>query len=172
MDDPNKSPWIHDWTDKQNKERYQFHVREQYETFKTYRDITFQNHVGYAKWLLASLLAVHGGSIYAISSIRESVRPEQLDALVTGAGWNLIGIGMTLLTGFCAWLNFQIAWVTYNNWADPSMLFNRDKHPATKNKKTDLVNATLYAGAGFGLISAYCFAASAVTVISALRLQA
>ncbi len=172
MDDPNKSIWVHDWTDEKTRERYLFHVREHYEKYKSYRDASFQNHVGYAKWLLASLLAVHGGAIYAISSLRDTVRPDQIDGLITGAGWNLIGIGCTLITGFCAWLNFQYAWSSYDKWADPAMLYRTDQSPSSKNResKTDIISATLYAGAGFGLASAFCFAASAATIISTLRL--
>ncbi|MEJ5025954.1 hypothetical protein [Brucella anthropi] len=171
MDDPNKSIWIHDWTDEKTKDRYLFHVREQYEKYKSFREMSFQNHVGYAKWLLASLLAVHGGAIYGISGLRDSVSAHQIDGLITGAGWNLIGIGFTLLTGFCSWVNFQSAWSTYEEWADPAMLYRTDQHPATQRtgSKFDLSAATLYAGAGFGLASAFCFAASAAAIISTLR---
>jgi hypothetical protein len=174
MDNPNKSIWVHEWTDERYRDQYVFHVREQYEKYKSYRDAAYQGHVGYAKWLLASLLAVHGGAIYAISGLRGSVRPDQIDGLVTGAGWNLLGVVLTLVTGFCAWLNFQGGWSLYDDWADPEMIYRTDKHPAEKNgpKKTDFLAATLYAGAGLGLSSAFCFGASAVTIISTLRIAA
>lgn len=169
--DPNKSIWVHDWTDEKYRERYLFHVREQYEQYKSYREISFQNHVGYAKWLLASLLAVHGGGIYGISALRNSVRPDQIDGLIYGAGWNLIGISFTLLTGFFAWVNFQCGWSTYDRWADPAMMYRTDAHPSNKTpkNKTDMMAASLYAGAGCGIISAYCFVVSAHTIITTLK---
>jgi hypothetical protein len=169
--DPNKSIWVDEWTDEQYKARYLFHTKEMYEQYKLYRNLSFQNHVEYAKWLVASLLAVHGGSIYAISSIRESVGQDQLIFLVGGAAWNLAGIVFTLITGLCAWLNFQFAESLFEDWADAAMMYRTDRTPRYKmdNRKTDPIGATHFAGAAFGVMSAYCFVVSAVTVVSALK---
>jgi len=171
MSDPNKSIMVDDWADEKYRQRYLFHVREIYDHAKAYREITFQNHVGYAKWLLASLLAVHGGTIYVINSLRSALRPEQIEGLIDGASWNLIGIAFTLLSGFFTWTNFQAANLLYAEWADPAMFYRTDRTPAEKQKgkKTDLINATLFLGVSFGLISAICFVESAITLIQTLR---
>jgi hypothetical protein len=118
--------------------------------------------------LIASLLAVHGGAIFAISGLKGSVKPEQLPGLIDGAAFNLAGIFLTLLAGFCAWLNFQFAQILYMEWQKPEMLYRSDGFPKDK-KGTRKIGASMYAAAAFGIAASLCFVASSYLVISSLR---
>ena len=158
-----------DWADRGKATRLQFHARERYEYYKRLQEASQRNHVDYGRWLIASLLAVHGGAVYAISGIRSSVGPAQLESLISGAAWNLAGVVFTIFAGFFAWLNFQFAEHIYGEWANPEMVYRNDRWP--KDRKRDPVGATLYLSAAAGFFSMYCFVASAVTVIQALKLS-
>ena len=163
-----KSPFYHDWEDRAEADRFQVHAREIFNHLKAYQHASRSGHMDYGKWVIASMLAVHGGAIYAISSLRTSVRHDQVEGLITAAAWNLGGVLMILIAGFFAWLNLQCLERQYDKWADPAMLYRSDKFP-TAEHKTDPVSATLLLAASFGILSGYAFAVSAVTVIAALR---
>jgi len=163
----NYSDYSDDWSDREAAERYKLHAREVYDQYRRYHERAIQSHIEYAKWILASLLAVHGGMIYGLSGLKPSVPAEKLIGLVEAAGWSLIGIGCTLLVGFFVWLNFQCAERVYGNWADPSMLYNKRYWPKS-DERFDAVGATLLLAVSFGMLSALCFAFSATRVIATL----
>lgn len=153
---------------KKEAEIYKLHHREIYDQYIIYRAASRAGHVEYGKWLIASLLAVHGGAIYAISTLRSSVKPAQIEGLISGASWNLAGIVLVLLAAFCAWLNFQFSEWLYGEWADPAMLYRSDHFPKP-DEKYDPINATLFLAALFGILSLFAFISSAVDVMQALR---
>jgi len=168
-DRPNSQNFVHGWANEASKDRYLLHAREVYDHLKISRAAAYQGHIDYGKWLIASLLAVHGGAIYAINSIRSAVRPDQIAGLINGAAWNLAGVMFILLSGFCAWLNFQFSERIYDKWTNPAMLYRTDMWPRD-NEKFDPVGATLFSAAAFGLMSGFSFLASAIGVIQTLKL--
>ncbi|TCN30364.1 hypothetical protein [Sinorhizobium americanum] len=157
-----------DWTNRNDAERAKLHARELYDHLRRYQEASQRGHLEYGKWLIASLLATHGGALYAISGLRTSVRGNQIGDLVTAASWNLAGVCLTLLAAFFAWLNFQFAEHIYHEWSDPAMLYRSDRWPKIV-AKTDPVNACLFLAAAFGLLSGFAFLVSAVTVVQALH---
>lgn len=168
---PLPSAFVDGWPDEAAKQRYILHAKEVYESNKALRTASYQGHVDYGKWLIASLLAVHGGAIYAINSVRMSVRPDQLGGLIDAAAWNLAGVFCILFAGFAAWLNFQFAQHVYDRWTDPAMLYRTDKWP-DDNGRFDPINATLFLAAAFGMLSALSFINSALIVVKTLRMAA
>lgn len=71
----------------------------------------FEKQFSYGQWVLASLLAVHAGSLLAISQAGEATK-----ALYQACGPFLIyGVGITLVAGGMAWLNYTVAMVVYAN---------------------------------------------------------
>jgi len=163
-----KSPFYHAWEDQHEAERYQIHAREIYAHYRSYQMCSRSGHVDYGKWLIASMLAVHGGAIYAISGLKNSVLPQQIPGLITGASWNLAGMVLILFAGFFAWINFQAAERLYDRWSNPAMLYRSDQFPKDE-ERTDIINAMLVLAASLGLLSMYAFIASAVTVVQTLR---
>ncbi|SCX00745.1 hypothetical protein DSM25558_0171 [Agrobacterium sp. DSM 25558] len=163
------SPFYDEWKNQAEAERYRISAREYLEHCKTYQAASRAGHMDYGKWLIASLLAVHGGSIYAISSIRNSVGAKQIPGLIDAAAFNLGGIFMVLVAGFFAWLNLQAAESLYNKWNDSAVLYRSDMFQRDDGK-TDLVTASIWGAAAFGLMSGFMFLASAVTVVNTLKL--
>ena len=68
-----------------------------------------EKQFSYGKWLLASLLAVHAGSLLAISQAGKWT-----EALYVSCGPLLIfGVGASLFSGGLAWVNFTTAMNVY-----------------------------------------------------------
>jgi len=66
----------------------------------------------YGKWVLASLLAVHAGSILAISQAGEAA-----SRLFKASGpWLIYGIGITLVAGGLAWINYTFGALAYRDY--------------------------------------------------------
>ena len=156
-----QTPFVDDWTNKAEQERYRQHAREVYERMKDLRADSRRYHVEYGKWLIASLLALHGGSIYVISTLAEKGEAFAAAGLIELATWNMAGIVSILVAGCMAWLNFQFAEIHYDHWSDPSMLYRQDKWPGSTESKYDPMTATLFLAAAAGVISIWCFIASA-----------
>jgi hypothetical protein len=164
-----QSPFFDDIKDEAERERSKLHAKTFYEQAGRLRAEAHSGHVEYGKWLIASLLAVHGGAIFAISGLKDSIKPEQISGLIDAAAWNLGGIFLTLLAGFGAWLNFQFAHSLYERWENPAVLYRNDKYPTSPIPGAKWVNATLYGAAAVGIASSLCFVASAVCVVWTLK---
>ncbi|MQW88563.1 hypothetical protein [Sinorhizobium saheli] len=80
--------------------------------FQFYKDVylaAVDRQFQYGKWVLASLLAVHAGSLVAISQAGLKTA-----ALYAACGPLLIyGVGTTLVAGGLAWINFSTAMHVY-----------------------------------------------------------
>jgi hypothetical protein len=166
-DDPNRSVWVHDWTDAAHRERYTFHAREIYESNKRLRMAAQAGHVDYGKWLIASMLAIHSGSIYAISNLRDHIGAKGAGDLVSAATLNVAGIAFIMVAGFLAWLNFQFAEKVYAKWSNPAILYRTGR--ANEELRFDPITPTLYGAAAGGILSWLFFIGSAVDVVQALR---
>jgi hypothetical protein len=117
------NPFVDDWADQKTIERYKFHAREIYDSNRYMERASMQAYLDYAKWILVSLITVHGGAIYAISTIREKVTDGvATQFLMLAAAANVAGITATLLTGGIAWLNFQASEHLYASRANPAIL--------------------------------------------------
>ncbi|TQX88456.1 MULTISPECIES: hypothetical protein [unclassified Rhizobium] len=83
--------------------------------FSLYKEMlieTSKHQFEYGKWLLASLLAVHGGSLLAISQAGEAKQ-----RLYQACGPYLIyGLASALLSGGLAWINFTAVHAIYFNF--------------------------------------------------------
>jgi hypothetical protein len=156
------------WSDPARRERYQYYAREKYEFYKSAREWAYKANIDYGKWLLASGLAVHGGAIYAINSLKDPARPDLIAALIRAAGWNVAGLVCVLGAGFFAWINFQAAANIYDSWANPLMVHRTDQSPDSDREKFDLVGATRYFAMALGALSLWCLIASTVNVFGAL----
>lgn len=164
-EDPDHSVFVENWTDPKRRERYQYYAREKYEFYKSAREMAFKANIEYGKWLLASGLAVHGGAIYAINSLKDPSNVDLTLKLIEAAKWNIAGIVFVLLAGFATWLNFQAAAHTYDDWANPLMVYKTDEFP-TNDRKTDPIAATFWLAIATGILALWSFVASALQVFS------
>ncbi|MGO8468036.1 hypothetical protein AB9F45_26110 [Rhizobium leguminosarum] len=161
-----KSVFFDEWPDEKERERFKAHNRAIFELFRHEQEQAHSGHMEYAKWLFASLLAIHGGAIYAVNGLRSSVPVDKSQFLIDGAALSLVGVFLTLLAGFFAWLNLLIAENLYRNLATPALLYRTD---AMKDVPGNWVDRSMYASAAFGILSALAFAAAAIVVIFGLK---
>ena len=166
MEDPN-SKFFDEWPDQRLRARRELHAREVYDLMKDMRVRSLQAHVEYGKWLIASMLAIHGGSIYVLNSLKSGASAELLRALEIAAMLNIAGIAAIMLAGFLAWLNFQIAANSYDTAANPEMLYFEDAWPDF-SKVGIWINLTLYGCGVVGILSWICFIGAAIVLFRAL----
>ena len=162
------SQLVEHWSDPARRERYQFYAREKYEFYKAARLASFNANVDYGKWLLASGLAVHGGAIYAINSLKDPSDPKLIAGLLEAASWNVAGIIFVMSAGLMGWVNFQYAAHIYDQWANPLMVYRTDQFPTRENGKTDPVGATRLLAIAFGLLALWAIVASAANVFAVI----
>jgi hypothetical protein len=62
--------------------------------------------VDYGRWVLASLITVHGGAIFAIIQNDDKLPKDLMAACVPPL---VLGLLMAILTGALAWINYTIA---------------------------------------------------------------
>lgn len=168
-DEANQSVHVELWTDIARRERYQHYAKERYEFYKSAREMAYKANIDYGKWLLASGVAIHGGAIYAINSLKDPTRPQLLASLLSAAKWNCAGIVFIMLAGLFTWLNFQYAASLYHKWANPLMVYRTDQFPDDNAERWNWVGATRYFAIMFGTLSLWSLIASAVGVFSALQ---
>lgn len=159
--------YINEWTDEKGRERYQLLAHEVYAKMLQLRSDSRRYHVEYGKWLIGVMLAAHFGALFLISGLvgKPGVN---VGELVSASGWHVGGVGFTIASGFCAWVNFQCAEVIYDRWSDPTMLIDANVWPGLeeRERRLDPISATLFLAAAFGIISLWCFLSGA---LSALR---
>lgn len=123
---------------------------------------TLQRQFEYGKWLLASLVAAHLGSLLAISQAKEAAAP-----LFKASGSYLIyGVAMALLSGGMAWINFSVASVFYYNKLNA--LITGEEYAATK-KTIWVIRITLYGAPIVATCSLVLFFLAAHTAIEVLQ---
>lgn len=164
MSNRNITPFVDQWNDSLERERYLLHAREVYQEMKDMRADSRRYHVEYGKWLIASLLTLHGGAIYVLSTLGANGNGLRVQALMSAASWNIWGIVSILLAGCMAWINFQFAERMYDRWSNPAMLYREDRWPGNEENRFDPINATLYFAALFGAGSIWCFIVSAIEI--------
>jgi hypothetical protein len=116
----------------------------------------------YGKWLLASLLAVHGGSLIAISQAGD-VRAQLYEA----SGPSLIyGLAAALIAGGMGWFNFTFASQVY----DTRIGALKDGLPLPQTPKMILaVTVTMWAAVILAVTSLTLFVLAAHGAIVALK---
>lgn len=167
MNDPT-SPFYHEWPNPNDRERYALHAREAYLQIKEDRRAAFEGHVGYGKWLIASVLAVHFAAIYCIVTIAPQTQGEVRVQLISSVAFNVFGIVAILLAGFFAWMNFQFAERLHADWSNPAMLYRNDQWPTYQPAMATRINATVLIAAGCGIASVIVFIMGAAEAMNAL----
>lgn len=165
MTELSKQPMLYeDMADKRYALRLKIHNRELYKYHLEQEKIAHQGHVEYAKWLIASLLAIHGGAIYALNSLRQAVPFGKETFLIYAAAQNLFAIFLTLLAGFFAWLNLQLAEQCYRDYADPKYLYLHEPYA----EGNAWIDRWMYTAAICGLLAGCLFLTSSITVVAGL----
>lgn len=123
---------------------------------------SMQRQYEYGKWLLASLLAAHLGSLLAISQAEQAAAK-----LFAAAGFYLImGVGTALCAGGLAWINFTVAAVVYYKLLES--LVTGEPRPVTTAVRIT-IGITLFGAAMCVAASLMLFFVAATTAIETLQ---
>jgi hypothetical protein len=127
---------------------------------------THRSQFDYGKWLIASLLAVHVGSVFLMTQAGKCAIPIFFHA----AHWNFFGIVMAILSGFFAFVNYQCLATIYQDWtSDPSFLYRLDTWPKEEYfGKKDPIGTSFILSIICGAGSLFGFLASCVNVYAYL----
>lgn len=121
-----------------------------------------ERQYSYGMWLLASLLAVHGGSLLAISQAGE-LTPR----LYQACGPLLIyGLAVTLFAGGMAWINFSVATNVYA-YAMKDLREGREPNPT--RLKQFVAGATFWTTPTIAIGSLGLFILAAIRATEVLR---
>ena len=138
--------------------------------YKDLRKESFRGNVEYGKWLIATMVAVHGGALYALNTLRSAapgLPSDRHSLLLEAASWHVAGIVLVLIAGFMGWLNFGYAAQHYDRWAEPGMMRRTDMWP--KNSGTrDPIGATYVLAICAGLGSGFSLIAGATAALKAI----
>lgn len=112
----------------------------------------------YGKWLISTLLLVHGAAIGGLLSKAPASAPSYLHAL----WWFIFGIVLALGSGFAAYWNFTFAGQHYLKNSDYRMLNDRSHWPADNFGKG--ITTTMWLAMACGIASVVCLIAGAAHV--------
>jgi cytochrome bd-type quinol oxidase subunit 2 len=136
--------------------------------YQTTKEILLQarsHQFEYGKWLLASMLAVHGGSLVAISQAGD-VREKLYEA---SGPFLIYGLAASMLAGGTAWFNFTFASQAYSRWlAD----LRQRREPETPKRLSVAVNWSMYLAIIFAVLSLALFVTAALSAAKVLKVDA
>jgi hypothetical protein len=143
------------------------HRRAAAEYFRLLRDLTFEYarlQGDYGKWLIASLLLIHGGALYSIGTA-----PRFESIVGSWAAWHFVaGLIFALLCGFVTWLNWNLNFQCL-------LRFNRVDALVSLQWPAEIsgsrwINRTFWAAIVLGFVSAILFVTGSVALDGALNL--
>lgn len=129
----------------------------QYQQHQEDMRAAFQLQGDYGKWLVASLLLIHGVSIWFLAESQELART----ILPAVFWWHVIGLLLALTCGFVAWINWSLHTVLYAP-LDPGMILDTRNWPQADPKKTDQITLTYRLSLVTGVASAICILGAAI----------
>lgn len=118
----------------------------------------------YGKWLLASILLLHGGGLLGIFSIAEKAN---LDSLIGAATALIAGLMLGLLAGFITWLNWLLLASSYEQIADHRVLASEEASFPDAKRSTQIgIVLTFWSSMIIGFASALFLPIAAWLVIN------
>ncbi|MER9763701.1 MULTISPECIES: hypothetical protein [unclassified Mesorhizobium] len=132
--------------------------RLHYEEHRKDAHHAMQLNADYGKWLIASLLLVHGAAIAFLAQndrLSKSVLP-----LVFW--WHVTGLITALTCGFIVWINWSLHG-RFHGSVSPQMIYDDTQWP-DYDGPARWINRTHWLAIAMGLASAMCILGAAVTV--------
>ena len=118
-----------------------------------------QLNAEYGKWLIASLLLLHGAAL-AFLAQNDRLAAEVLPHVFW---WFVIGLLAALVCGFMVWINWTLHAVVHGT-ATAHMIYDDAYWPKFEGKAYDWIAPTHWLAIGFGLVSAGCLLGAAITM--------
>ncbi len=138
-----------------------------YKDYKEMQRVTFDvaSHLG--KWLLASLLLIHGGALFGLFTFLSELadKPEVLARYELTVRWFVAGLMLTLFAGLCTWLNWSMHSENYDAWANKEMLWDPDRWVG-QSVHTWGVTASYWSALILGVLSSLCIVGGAYSTLN------
>lgn len=126
--------------------------RDTYERLMDHRKSALELQGHYGKWLVSSLLLIHGATIGFISQsdrLSEKLMPGVFTVAVAG-------LIFALVCGFITWLNWGLNFRVFDS-VNPAMVLDDDYWPdLSKHPTNKWINASFWGSLGFGFLSVFC----------------
>lgn len=138
-----------------------------YKDYKEMQRATFDVAAQWGRWLLASLLLIHGGALFGLFTFLSELadNPSALSQYQATVWWFVAGIMLTLFAGMLTWMNWSMHSDDYDNLANAAMLWDPEEWIG-KPAHTWGLNITYYAAIALGLLSAACIAGGAYSTLN------
>jgi len=111
----------------------------------------------YGRWLIASLLLVHGGSILLLAQSPDMIKT----VLPAVFWWHIAGLVLALACGFTTWANWSYHIVLYDN-VSPAMIYDDNEWPKFDPKVQTKIGWTHWSSITLGLLSGACILGAAI----------
>jgi len=138
-----------------------------FKDLKEMQRATFDVAAQWGRWLLASLLLVHGGALFGLFTFLSSLagKPEALAQYQWTVWWFVAGIILTLASGLAAWINWNMHSDNYDGWANKPMLWDPTQWvgPTRHDRGLDITN---WAAMTFGVAAALCIIGGAYSILN------
>lgn len=124
---------------------------------------SFQIAADYGKWLLASLILLHGGGLLGLFSMAARA---DLDPLIKPAIAMVMGLFLGLVSGFLTWLNWLFLASSYEQVSNHAVLYSESAKLGTVRRGTTIgIKYSFWASILVGLLSAFLLPIAACLVI-------
>lgn len=138
--------------------------------YKDYKDMqraTFDVASQWGRWLLASLLLIHGGALFGLFTFLSSLagKPAALVQYQWTVWWFVTGIILTLASGLSAWINWTMHSDNYEGWANKPMLWDPDEWVGD-SRHTWGLDLTNWASIVLGVFAALCIIGGAYSTLN------
>lgn len=129
-----------------------------YHEYQETKRAAFQLQGDYGKWLIASLLLVHGAGVLFL------VQNEKLPPAVVLSifWWPIAGLMLALVCGFITWINWGLNAQLYGP-IKASMIYNDEDWPKFDPGTSTWIGRTFRWSIAAGLLSALCILGAAVS---------
>ncbi|WP_413709837.1 hypothetical protein [Rhizobium sp. Rhizsp82] len=138
-----------------------------YKDYKEMQRATFDVAAQWGRWLLASLLLVHGGALFGLFTFLSDLagKPDALAQYQWTVWWFVAGIILTLASGMAAWLNWSMHSENYDSWANKAMLWDPEQWVG-ESRYIRALDVTNWAAIILGVLSALCIVGGAYSTLN------
>jgi len=130
---------------------YREYAAMEYEKRLGIAKLNYESSQSYARWLLASLLAMNGAALVGTANSGDELAGH---LFISSGLFFTAGLLSALVSGLYAWLNWDRASALYHDMADPKMLHGPDWNPKPLAETNIFLGSTRRKSVGAGLVSA------------------
>lgn len=138
-----------------------------YKDYKEMQRATFDIAAQWGRWLLASLLLIHGGALFGLFTFLSDLaeKPQALAQYQSTVWWFVAGMILTLASGLSAWVNWSMHSDNYDAWANKAMLWDPSEWVG-ENRHTWGLDLSNWVAIILGVTSGLCIIGGAYSTLN------